>query len=51
MLLSVFTVTVWGTFQLSGVKVSEVGERFTRSLELLSGMVTGAVGAEVNTAV
>ena len=50
-LLSVLTVTVCGTFQLSGVKVSVLGDKFTLGLELVRGMVTGAVGAEPSTAV
>jgi hypothetical protein len=51
-LLEVFTVTVWGTFQLSGVKVSELGDKeVTPSLLDVIGIVTGAVGAEVSTAV
>ena len=45
-LFEVFTVTVWGTFQLSGVKVSELGDiEVTPSLDDDIGIVTGAVGA------
>ena len=44
-------VTVCATFQFSGVKVIVAGDRDTPSLEEESGMVTGAVGAEVSTAV
>ena len=45
-LSEVFTVTLWGTFQLSGVKVSELGDiELTPSLDDDIGIVTGAVGA------
>ena len=44
-------VTVCATFQFSGVKVIVAGDRDTTSLEEESGMVTGAVGVEVSTAV
>ena len=51
MLLEVFTVTVCGTFQLAAVKVKLLGDRLTPESVVEIGIVTGAVGGEVKTAV
>ena len=46
-----FTVTVCGTFQFAAVKVKLLGDKLTPPPVVVIGIVTGAVGAEVNTAV
>ena len=51
-LFVVLTVTVCGTFQLSGVKVRVLGDKLLTPLPVeVIGMVTLAVGCEVRTAV
>ena len=50
-LLSVSTSIVWGTFQLSGVKVTELGMGYTPLVDEVSGMVTLAVGGDESTVV
>ena len=50
-LLEVFTVTVWGTFQLAAVKVKLLGDKLTPEPDVVIGIVTAAVGGEVSTAV